>query len=41
LLGGAKPAAPQKSASTAKALYVDGKLPEAKPGRVDDVKVVK
>ncbi len=41
LLGGAKPATPQKSASTANALYVDGKLPDAKPGRVDDVKVVK
>lgn len=41
LLGGAKPVASQKSASSAKALYVDGKLPDAKPGRVDDFKIVK
>ncbi len=41
LLGGTKPVAPQKSASTANALYLDGKLPDAKPGRVDDFKVIK
>jgi uncharacterized protein len=41
LLGGTVPAVKQKTASVANSLYVDGKLPDAKPGRVDDFKTVK
>ena len=41
LLGGSTPTARQKSASSANALYGDGKLPDAKPGRVDDFKIIK
>lgn len=41
LLGGTKQAAQPKSASLANSLYLDGKLPDAKPGRVDDFKIAK
>ena len=41
LLGGAKPAPQQKSVSAADALYKDGKLPDARPGRVDDYQLIK
>lgn len=41
LLGGSTPTARQKSASSANALYEEGKLPDAKPGRVDDFKIMK
>jgi uncharacterized protein len=41
LLGAAKPVASQISSSSANTLYLDGKLPDAKPGRVDDFKAIK